>query len=428
MAVFRTEYFSTHFFFFSFFYKVEQAKDVKDRLCSFLGSSRRGYFTHCFELLFFFHSKRDVQKRKKKKTFLSAGGFMFEGMSDDEEDFQSVSHAAWSLSRSAWVTRRRRRSSKCPFSACECLLTGEPSGPLQPSGRLSGHAAHIAEPQRGGGASADHAERAGDGSGSRQHSRQQCGHAYNVQPGENRGVWRTDGGSIFPLPNVSAFAQRSHVVPLFLPLGPLIQGDSSNNAAPMPAGTPVSNDLFSQALQQALQASNMSALQVRPQIRSWTFNPQRDLDPPVFFIYLFFFPITLKDSFSTLLKKTLTSSSSGACACLKAVFREDAFVLLGPLAVPDAAAQGHGDPGWGADAEGAAGHRWWHPGCPGAHFCWRPRTLRPQTPTAEGFVERRAQKDSLAAAMIHTLISYTIRVHIYKFNKVFVHIYMCFYF
>lgn len=30
----------------------------------------------------------------------------------------------------------------------------------------------------------------------------------------------------------------------------------------MPAGTPVSNDLFSQALQQALQASNMSALQV----------------------------------------------------------------------------------------------------------------------------------------------------------------------
>lgn len=31
----------------------------------------------------------------------------------------------------------------------------------------------------------------------------------------------------------------------------------------MSAGTPVSNDLFSQALQQALQATNMSALQVR---------------------------------------------------------------------------------------------------------------------------------------------------------------------
>uniref|UniRef100_A0A674PR27 Ubiquitin-like protein 7 n=1 Tax=Takifugu rubripes TaxID=31033 RepID=A0A674PR27_TAKRU len=41
------------------------------------------------------------------------------------------------------------------------------------------------------------------------------------------------------------------------------QGDPANNVPPMPAGTPVSNDLFSQALQQALQASNMSALQGR---------------------------------------------------------------------------------------------------------------------------------------------------------------------
>lgn len=56
-------------------------------------------------------------------------------------------------------------------------------------------------------------------------------------------------------------------------------------------------------------------------------------------------------------------------------FSECVFVVSGPLAVPDAAAQGHGDPGWGADAEGAAGHRWWHPGCPGAHICWRPRAL-----------------------------------------------------
>lgn len=38
--------------------------------------------------------------------------------------------------------------------------------------------------------------------------------------------------------------------------------DPSSGSAPMPAGTPVSNDLFSQALQQALQASNMSGLQV----------------------------------------------------------------------------------------------------------------------------------------------------------------------
>uniref|UniRef100_A0A3B4EZ19 Ubiquitin-like protein 7 n=1 Tax=Pundamilia nyererei TaxID=303518 RepID=A0A3B4EZ19_9CICH len=39
--------------------------------------------------------------------------------------------------------------------------------------------------------------------------------------------------------------------------------DPSSGIAPMPAGTPVSNDLFSQALQQALQATNMSALQGR---------------------------------------------------------------------------------------------------------------------------------------------------------------------
>uniref|UniRef100_A0A668AWJ6 Ubiquitin-like protein 7 n=1 Tax=Myripristis murdjan TaxID=586833 RepID=A0A668AWJ6_9TELE len=41
------------------------------------------------------------------------------------------------------------------------------------------------------------------------------------------------------------------------------QADPSTGVAPMPAGTPVSNDLFSQALQQALQATNMSALQGR---------------------------------------------------------------------------------------------------------------------------------------------------------------------
>lgn len=41
------------------------------------------------------------------------------------------------------------------------------------------------------------------------------------------------------------------------------QADPASSVPPMPAGTPVSNDLFSQALQQALQASNMSALQVR---------------------------------------------------------------------------------------------------------------------------------------------------------------------
>ncbi|CAG03172.1 unnamed protein product, partial [Tetraodon nigroviridis] len=44
---------------------------------------------------------------------------------------------------------------------------------------------------------------------------------------------------------------------------PSLQPHPTSNAPPMPAGTPVSNDLFSQALQQALQASNMSALQGR---------------------------------------------------------------------------------------------------------------------------------------------------------------------
>ncbi|XP_057675558.1 ubiquitin-like protein 7 isoform X3 [Corythoichthys intestinalis] len=41
------------------------------------------------------------------------------------------------------------------------------------------------------------------------------------------------------------------------------QTEPSAGGPPMPAGTPVSNDLFSQALQQALQATNMSALQGR---------------------------------------------------------------------------------------------------------------------------------------------------------------------
>uniref|UniRef100_A0A8C8DF71 Ubiquitin-like protein 7 n=1 Tax=Oncorhynchus tshawytscha TaxID=74940 RepID=A0A8C8DF71_ONCTS len=38
------------------------------------------------------------------------------------------------------------------------------------------------------------------------------------------------------------------------------QQDPSSGVPPMPAGTPVSNDLFSQALQQALQASSMSGM------------------------------------------------------------------------------------------------------------------------------------------------------------------------
>lgn len=69
---------------------------------------------------------------------------------------------------------------------------------------------------------------------------------------------------------------------------PLIQGDSSSSVAPMPAGTPVSNDLFSQALQQALQASNMSALQVRLQIAPCMVNSQGHLKLPAFLFLSFF--------------------------------------------------------------------------------------------------------------------------------------------
>lgn len=61
--------------------------------------------------------------------------------------------------------------------------------------------------------------------------------------------------------NDKSIIPNTHCLLLFLILS-LIKSDPSSGIAPMPAGTPVSNDLFSQALQQALQATNMSALQV----------------------------------------------------------------------------------------------------------------------------------------------------------------------
>lgn len=102
------------------------------------------------------------------------------------------------------------------------------------------------------------------------------------------------------------------------------------------------------------------------------------------------------------------------------------LLFSGPLAVPDAAAQGHGDPGWGADAEGAAGHRWWHPGCPGAHFCWRPRTLRPHIPQQRALWrgEHKKTLPLLQWQFIHSFISHLISVLFYKVNKIFVHIYV----
>lgn len=128
----------------------------------------------------------------------------------------------------------------------------------------------------------------------------------------------------------------------------------------MAAGTPVSNDLFTQALQQALQASNMSTLQVK--VHALRLNPTLFTSQEV--------PFQTAGNVGDF---RLCDSGS----CLEGTYSAAVFDLPGPLAVPDAAAQGHGDPGWGVDAEGPAGHRWWHPGCLGAHICWRSRTLNP---------------------------------------------------
>uniref|UniRef100_A0A671VJN9 Ubiquitin-like protein 7 n=1 Tax=Sparus aurata TaxID=8175 RepID=A0A671VJN9_SPAAU len=116
------------------------------------------------------------------------GGFMFEGMSDDEEDFQS----------------------------------GSPAGP---------------------------SSRAGGSAGMRPVS---LSHSGATGP---RPITQSELATALAL---ASTPDSSAVTPTTSS-----QADPSSSVAPMPAGTPVSNDLFSQALQQALQASNMSALQGR---------------------------------------------------------------------------------------------------------------------------------------------------------------------
>ncbi|TKS69834.1 Ubiquitin-like protein 7 [Collichthys lucidus] len=116
------------------------------------------------------------------------GGFMFEGMSDDEEDFQS----------------------------------GSPAGP---------------------------SNRAGGSAGMRPVS---LSHSGATGP---RPITQSELATALAL---ASTPDSSAVTPTTSS-----QADPSSTVAPMPAGTPVSNDLFSQALQQALQASNMSALQGR---------------------------------------------------------------------------------------------------------------------------------------------------------------------
>lgn len=88
---------------------------------------------------------------------------MFEGMSDDEEDFQSVS-----------LLRRRVRpvvQQVTPeVTFCLFLGLGESSrGPQQNDG-LRGDAPGVPGSQRGHGPAAYHAERAGHGTGPGQHA------------------------------------------------------------------------------------------------------------------------------------------------------------------------------------------------------------------------------------------------------------------
>ncbi|XP_061670570.1 ubiquitin-like protein 7 isoform X2 [Syngnathoides biaculeatus] len=116
------------------------------------------------------------------------GGFMFEGMSDDDEDFQS----------------------------------GSPTGP---------------------------SSRAGASVGMRPLS---LNHSGATGP---RPITQSELATALAL---ASTPESSAVTPTTAS-----QAEPSGGGPPMPAGTPVSNDLFSQALQQALQATNMSALQGR---------------------------------------------------------------------------------------------------------------------------------------------------------------------
>uniref|UniRef100_A0A3B3HR12 Ubiquitin-like 7b (bone marrow stromal cell-derived) n=1 Tax=Oryzias latipes TaxID=8090 RepID=A0A3B3HR12_ORYLA len=120
------------------------------------------------------------------------GGFMFEGMSDDEDDFQS----------------------------------GSPAGP---------------------------SSRGGLSAGIRPVS---LGHSGAAGP---RPITQSELATALAL---ASTPDSSAVTPTTAN-----QADPSGSMAPMPAGTPVSTDLFSQALQQALQASNVPTLQVSQRLK-----------------------------------------------------------------------------------------------------------------------------------------------------------------
>ncbi|KAM9825896.1 ubiquitin-like protein 7b isoform 1-T2 [Syngnathus typhle] len=118
------------------------------------------------------------------------GGFMFEGMSDDDEDFQP----------------------------------GSPAGP---------------------------SSRAGVSAGIRPLS---LNHSGATGP---RPITQSELATALAL---ASTPESSAVTPT---TANQAESSSSSGGPPMTAGTPVSNDLFSQALQQALQATNMSSLQGR---------------------------------------------------------------------------------------------------------------------------------------------------------------------
>lgn len=193
---------------------------------------------------------------------------MFEGMSDDEEDFQSVSHGAWSLRRSAWVTQRRWGGELKVFFLNVWLFVNRGAQRDPPAER---EAQRACVPYRWATAG-----RRGLGQSRRASWRRLWLSPAPLTAAQSRqqppARWESSSVTDRRQEHICAAAFVSAEPCCSSFSSPLIQGDSSNNVAPMPAGTPVSNDLFSQALQQALQASNMSTLQVRTRL-----NPQNSI-------------------------------------------------------------------------------------------------------------------------------------------------------
>lgn len=112
-----------------------------------------------------------------------SGGFLFEGLSDDEDDFQSVSMLQQSPCCPAGPL-----GSLCRLCClCEthhpCSVSGQRRGLLPWGWDVGGHASGDAGPQRGSGPAPHHSERAGQRPGPGQHPREQRRHPYNQQPG-----------------------------------------------------------------------------------------------------------------------------------------------------------------------------------------------------------------------------------------------------